>query len=174
MASIVHLAGRFFGSLRPGGPSDAQVDAVRAQLSSAEFEIWSSMPGPDRRHSAGVAVRVDEILGPDADRPVMAAALLHDSGKVDSGLRTPGRVVATVMAGLAKHDEVTIRRWAAGGGYRRRVGLYLLHPERGAERLERCGSDPLTVAWTLEHHLPRGECTVDQHLADALREADND
>jgi hypothetical protein len=132
------------------------------------------MSGPDRRHSVGVAARVDEILGTDVSRPVMAAALLHDSGKVDSGLRTPGRVVATVMAGLAKHDEVTIRRWAAVGGYRRRIGIYLLHPERGAEHLEHGGSDPLTVAWTLEHHLPRAVCTVDQRLADALRDADND
>lgn len=174
MASIVHLAGRFFGSLRPGGPSRADVAAVQTQLSSAEFQIWSSMSGPDRRHSVGVAARVDEMLGSEANRPVVAAALLHDSGKVDSGLRTPGRVVATVMAGLARHDEATIRRWAASGGYRHRIGAYLLHPERGAEHLEDCGSDPLTVAWTLEHHLPRSECTVDQRLADVLREADND
>ena len=174
MASIVHLAGRFFGSLRPGGPSRTEVDAVRTELGPAEFEIWSGMSGPDRRHSVGVAARVRGILGPDADRSVMAAALLHDSGKVDSGLRTPGRVVATVMAGLVKHDETTIRRWAVGCGYRRRIGLYLLHPARGAEHLESAGSDPLTVAWTLEHHLPRADCTLDQRLADALRVADND
>jgi hypothetical protein len=171
---MVHLAGRFFGSLRPGGPSRSEVGTVRTELSPAEFGIWSGMSGPDRRHSVGVAARVRGILGPEADRSVVAAALLHDSGKVDSRLHTPGRVVATVMAGLVKHDEITIRRWAAGRGYQHRLGLYLLHPERGAEHLECAGSDPLTVAWTREHHLPPADCTLDKRLADALRDADND
>jgi hypothetical protein len=54
------------------------------------------------------------------------------------------------------------------------VGLYLRHPELGAEMLELAGSDPLTVAWTAEHHLPSDRWTVDERWATALDRADND
>ncbi len=40
--------------------------------------------------------------------------------------------------------------------------------------LERAGSAPFTVAWTLEHHLPPERCSLDPILAGALREADDD
>ena len=59
------------------------------------------MSGPDRRHAAGVARAVQRALGHEASRPVLAAALLHDVGKVESGLRTYGRVVATLSAKVA-------------------------------------------------------------------------
>lgn len=52
--------------------------------------------------------------------------------------------------------------------------MYLLHPELGAERLEMIGSDPLTVTWTREHHLPAARCSLDPRVADALRRADDD
>ena len=54
------------------------------------------MSGPDRRHAAAVARRVERALGPRGHPPVLAAALLHDVGKVESGLGTYGRVVATL------------------------------------------------------------------------------
>jgi hypothetical protein len=54
------------------------------------------------------------------------------------------------------------------------VGLYLQHAEVGADLLEMAGSDPLTVAWTREHHRPESEWTVDPHIAGALKTADDD
>ena len=36
------------------------------------------------------------------------------------------------------------------------------------------GSDALTVAWAREHHLPPEQWTVERHLADALKAADDD
>ena len=56
----------------------------------------------------------------------------------------------------------------------RRIGQYWLHPSLGAELLDQLGSDPLTVIWTREHHLPASSCTLDPIIADALREADDD
>jgi hypothetical protein len=66
------------------------------------------------------------------------------------------------------------RRWSCTRGYRRRVGAYLLHPEIGGRMLIDAGSDPITVAWTLEHHDPADRCTLDPVIASALREADDD
>jgi hypothetical protein len=164
--SFGHLAKRFAGSLRPGGPPPAEVAWVGEQLLPGELALWSAMPGPDRRHSAAVARRVAAALGSDATRPVLAAALLHDSGKAASRLRTFGRVVATVTAGLVGRERAA--------GWDSAIGRYLRHDQIGAQLLEQAGSDPLTVAWTREHHQPESTWTVPTPLAHALKAADDD
>jgi hypothetical protein len=102
----------------------------------------------------------------------MAAALLHDVGKLDAGLGTYGRVVATVSGAVAGRSSA--EAWSESRGFTRRVGLYLRHDELGGDMLALAGSDPLTVAWAREHHLPPDQWTVDPHLADALKAADDD
>lgn len=172
MGGSAHLVRRFFGSLRPGGPSAQDQAWVDARLSLAEQALWARMPGPDRRHAATVARSVERALGGEATRPVLAAALLHDVGKVESGLRTYGRVVATLCAKVAGAEMAST--WGKQRGYTRRVGLYLLHADLGGDLLELAGSDPLTVAWAREHHLPPDEWTLPRHLAEALKAADDD
>jgi len=174
MARAVHLVRRFLGSLRPGGPRASDREWAESQLLPAELDLWRCLPGPDRRHSAAVARRVERALGDRATRPVLAAALLHDVGKLDAHLRTYGRVVATLAGAVVGHDEVVIRQWTTTTGFTRRVGLYLLHPELGGDQLALAGSDPLTVAWTREHHLPSSGWTIDPELAAALHAADDD
>ncbi|MEC8947023.1 MAG: HD domain-containing protein [Actinomycetota bacterium] len=133
-------------------------------LLAGEVDLWRQMSGPDRRHAVAVARRVDDRLG-GADRPVLAAALLHDVGKIDSGLGTSVRVVAT-LASMVGGD-----RMRSGDG---RIGRYLRHPQIGADLLNAAGSDELTVAWAAEHHLPAERWTVDQATAEALHAADDD
>jgi hypothetical protein len=167
-----HLVKRFFGSLRPGGPPRAEVVWVAQVLSPAEYDLWCRMNGPDRRHSVQVARTVERSLGSEATPPVLAAALLHDVGKLDSRLRTYGRAVATISGAVAGADAAA--DWARTKGFTRRVGLYLQHPDLGGDRLGMVGSDPFTEAWAREHHLPEEEWTVDPHLGRALKAADND
>jgi len=130
------------------------------------------MSAPDRRHSVGVARRVERALGQEATRPVLAAALLHDVGKIEARLGTYGRVVATLSAKVAGPDMATT--WRRQRGFARRVGLYLHHDRLGGDLLEMAGSDPLTVAWAREHHQPEATWTVPAALAGALRAADDD
>ena len=165
-----HLARRFVGSLRPGGPSSTEEVWATGYLLAGEADLWRSMSGADRRHAVAVARRVDRVLG-SPERPVLAAALLHDVGKVRSGLGTPGRVVATVVGAVATDRTA---RWATSDGFRGRIGRYLRHPQEGAALLETAGSDPFTVAWATEHHRDPGRWTVDDRLAEALRAADDD
>ena len=172
MAPGGHLIHRFFGSLRPGGPRRADDEWARSQLLPAEVELWRKMSGPDRRHAAGVARRVQRALGHEASRPVLAAALLHDVGKTASGLRTPGRVVATLTAAVASPGFA--RAWSNESGIVRRIGLYLRHPELGGDMLAMAGSDKLTVRWTREHHQPEDDWTIDRHVGSVLKAADND
>ena len=100
--------------------------------------------------------------------------LLHDVGKIEAGLGTYGRVVATLSAKVAGAEMATT--WRSQRGFARRVGLYLQHDELGGDLLELAGSDPLTVAWTREHHLPRvDDWTVDRRRRPrALKAADDD
>ncbi len=174
MAEATHLISRFFGSLRPGGPPQPERQWVADVLLAGEYEIWSNLCGPDRRHSAAVARAVQRSLADLATRPVLAAALLHDCGKSVSGLRTPGRVLATLVDGALGHDDERARAWALRSRPMRRFGQYWLHPERGAALLDQAGSAPLTVTWTREHHLPATMCTMDPVVAGALRDADDD
>lgn len=172
MSKLGHLIRRFVGSLRPGGPSTADEAWVRAVLGEGEVRLWARLSGADRRHAVGVARRVEEELGDGATPPVLAAALLHDVGKVESGLGTYGRVVATLAAAAAGHDMA--ERWQRSRGFTRRVGLYLNHPSIGADLLALAGSDPLTVAWAREHHLAPERWTVPGPIAEALKAADDD
>jgi hypothetical protein len=167
-----HLTRRFFGSLWPGGPWRETEEWVASVLSDRELVLWRRMSRADRRHAAGVAHRVGRALGHEAVPPVLAAALLHDVGKVSAGLGTYGRVVATLAGAAAGHKMADA--WTLGRGFTRRVGLYLRHPALGADLLSMAGSDPLTVTWAREHHLPREQWTLPPAIAGILKEADDD
>jgi hypothetical protein len=153
---IVHLASRFFGSLRRGGPRHEPW--ALEQLTARERALWSRMSDPDRRHAVEVAQR----LG-DRPRPVLVAALLHDVGKIESGLGTFARVGATIAGAVRSRD-----RWTG------RIGAYLRHDEIGARLLRDAGSDDLVVAWAREHHLPAERWTVPLDIGEALKAADDD
>jgi len=163
-----HLAGRFFGSLSRTPPSPEDQRWVASVLGSGELLVWDRLPATDQRHAVGVARRAEAALGGSdaAPRWAVAAALLHDAGKVDAGLGTFGRVGATVWAGLRGRERV-----AAGQG---RVARYLAHPAIGADLLRAAGSDPRTVAWAAEHHLPPERWSVPKDVGTALKEADDD
>lgn len=170
--AVSHLIRRFFGSLRPGGPSKSEDAWARSQMLPGEIELWEQMFNADRRHAVGVARRVERALGNEATRAVLAAALLHDVGKTVAGLRTYGRVVATLSAKVAGYDMA--EAWTETRGFTRRVGLYLQHPRLGADLLAMAGSDPFTVTWTREHHLDPSEWTLPDRLAATLKAADDD
>ena len=170
--SAGHLTRRFIGSLWPFGPTRSADAWARGHLLDGEVLLWRRMSGQDRRHSIGVAKRVDEHLGGSADRPVMAAALLHDVGKIDSHLGTILRVVATLSATVAGRE--TAELWVQSSGVTRRIGLYLVHPRIGGDLLAMAGSDLFTETWAREHHLASEDCSLDEQLAHALRVSDDD
>ena len=170
-----HLSRRFFGSLSGAEPSPADTAWVGEILIPGEAALWTRMSPPDRRHAAGVARAVAGELGEGAGREVLAAALLHDVGKVDSDLGTLARVAATVAgrpsAVRARSADLARRRGALG-----RLGRYLRHPEIGARLLEAAGSHALTSAWAGSHHKPeeRWDPAVPVEVGRVLKAADDD
>jgi predicted HD phosphohydrolase len=98
----------------------------------------------DRRHSITVARRFEAMGGPWS-REEIAGALLHDIGKLESGLGTLARVTATVV-----------------GPRTPRLRKYHDHEQIGADMLAAAGSSEVTVQLVLG----RGRA------ASALRQAD--
>ena len=123
------------------------------------------MAAHDQRHAIGVARRVVDTL-PDASHAVVAAALLHDVGKVDSGLGVMSRVGATLWKAVRGAAVV-----ARGEG---RVARYTNHPAIGARLLSEAGADPLTTAWARSITWPEREWSVPLEVGRALKAADDD
>jgi hypothetical protein len=130
VARCTHLVRRFLGSLSRRPPAVSDTAWAESLLAPAEVALWRRMGVADRRHAIDVAHRFAE-RAPGAGRPAMAGALLHDVGKLDSGLGTFGRVGATLVPA----------RWVRG-----RFARYRDHEAIGAAMLREAGSDPLTVA----------------------------
>ncbi len=172
MGSPAHLAKRFVTSLWPLGPSSSDDDWATSHLLEGEVALWKKMSNQDRRHSVGVARRVHDDLEDAATRPVLAAALLHDVGKIEANLGTFFRVIATMSAAIAGRE--TAELWVRSTGITRRIGLYLKHPSIGGDLLAMAGSDPFTSTWAAEHHHPVESCSLDTELSRALRDADDD
>ena len=145
MTPVTHLARRFVSSLSRRPPPDSDVAWVVGQLLPGETDLWQRMSVQDRRHSILVARRFVE-LAPEASRPEVAGALLHDVGKLSSSLGTVRRVVATVV-----------------GPRTNRFRQYHDHERLGAEMLAAAGSPAVTVE-LVQGRGPRAE---------ALRQADN-
>ncbi len=122
-----HLARRFATSLPPTPPGPADEAWADQHLLDGERALWVRLSNQDRRHSIGVARRFADTR-PSATRAEVAGALLHDIGKVECGLGTFGRVVATVV-----------------GPRTERFRLYHDHEEIGARLAEEAGSEPATI-----------------------------
>ncbi len=122
-----HLAARFVTSLPPTPPSVDDEVWVDDHLLAGERALWVQLSNQDRRHSAAVARRFVEAR-PDATRAEIAGAILHDVGKIECGLGTFGRVVATLVG----------PRTAAFRAYHD-------HEEIGAAMARVAGSRPATV-----------------------------
>ena len=104
----------------------------------------------------------------------LAAALLHDVGKLDAGLGVLGRVGATLAGAAAGHEMAG--PWSARRGITRRVGLYLRHPELGATRIRVVGGREEAARWAAGHHTPGvwSETGIPAVVVDALVAADDD
>jgi hypothetical protein len=164
----LHLARRFVRALWPGPPGEPDVEWVAGILEPAELALWRSLPNHERRYTIRVAKLVEaRLAGTEyAGQPRwLAVALLHDVGKLDSGLGLAGRVIATAAGAIAPR----LRRSPG------RIGRYLRHDELGAERIRSVGGRDEAARWALAHHdRSRWAATrLPVPVARALEAADN-
>lgn len=126
-----HLIRRWWGTIRAQPPTRSELDWVRTNLLPQEWTLWASMDWRDQSHSYQVARRFVEPMHGESppSRAAIAAALLHDVGKVASDLTTFERVLATII-----------------GGRSARFRAYFDHESIGLDMCRRAGSDPVTLA----------------------------
>ncbi len=171
LADAAHLVRRFFGAIKPGAPPAEDEAWAVSHLGDGETALWHRMNNPDQRHAIEVARAVVAEMG-DPDRPVVAAALLHDVGKVVSGYRTPARVVATVLWAVA--PDGLADQWLEASGPRKRMAEYRRHPELGEQLLANAGADEFTSSWAGDHHRPEPRWRVDPAIGAILKACDDD
>jgi len=174
---LTHLTVRFFGALSPAAPRAADVQWAEAILPPAAYAQWKLQPRHDQRHTLNVARAVEASLAgtPEQGDPNwLAAALLHDIGKLDARLGVYGRVVATVSG--AATGRALADAWSEKRGFTRRVGLYLRHPEIGADRIRLGGGPEVAAQWAAVHHDPDRwhELDIPVSVVAALAAADRD
>jgi HD domain len=175
-AHPLHLVRRFIRALWPASPSAHDTAWVESLLEPGELALWRRLPNHDRRYSIRVAKNVEaRLVGSEyaGQSCWLAAALLHDVGKLDAGLGVVGRSVATVVGAAA--GGARLDRWTSVSGFRRRVAWYRQHDERGAERIRAAGGRGEPARWALvHHHRDRWpESGVPLEVAQVLEAADN-
>ena len=127
LVELGHLARRFVTSLSRSEPDPVDTAWAESQFGDGEVQLWRRLTAADRRHAILVARRFESMSG-SWTREELAGALLHDVGKLDSGLGTFGRVVATIV-----------------GPRTDRFRRYHDHERIGAELLEEAGSSTITI-----------------------------
>ena len=147
-----HLVTRFFGVLASRRLSPGEQDEISTVLTANEAQLFWRQQAIDQRHAWQVADRVRTIVGDDED--AIAAALLHDVGKLHSGLGPISRSVATVLDHLGLPMP---QRWLR----------YRQHEELGAADLRAVGARSLAIAFAA------GEQSGDPAVWNALIAADN-
>jgi len=152
-ATFLELAGRAVAAaVRPrSDPADRAW--AQSVLTPGEFEVWIRQSDYDLHHAIQVGQRVEHRLASTAykgDSRWICAALMHDVGKSESNLSLPERVVATLASKV--FGVATARVWAASAsGWKRRLGLYLIHGELGAAMIRAAGGREEAAVWSEVH-----------------------
>lgn len=172
-----HLVRRFVASVI-ARPTTATEEAwVTSVLEPAEFALWKLQPRYDRRHTLGVARRVDAQLGEESEPRWLAAALMHDVGKVEARIGITGRVLATLLMGAVGRPRVV--SWVERPGWRGRFGRYGDHGAIGARLVRAAGGREEVARWADVHHrVKRTESGtslgIPANVFFALRDSDRD
>ena len=174
---LAHLSQRFFRALWPGPARRDDLAWAESILAPGAMADFRRLPHHDQRHALGVGREVQAQLAgsPEADDSLwLAAALLHDIGKLDARLGVYGRVVATMSGAVAGRRMA--EAWSERRGFTRRIGLYLRHPELGASRIRLAGGPEEAAQWAEAHHAPDTWSTLalPPAVVAALDAADND
>ena len=128
-----------------------------ADLQGADLlALFASMPRAEQHHGVHVC-RVLEQRG-FSDRDLLAAALLHDVGKMVAPLRLWERVSVVLAERFAPRLAAEWADVPAGErvpvGVRRGFVVSRHHSAWGADLAAQAGASPRTVAWIRQHHDP--------------------
>jgi predicted HD phosphohydrolase len=157
-----HRVGQFIGHLT-ARVDPGEIERARPLLPGTAWALFSGMPTADRRHALDVAARLAAAGQRDPD--LLAAALLHDSGK-GYRMRLWHRVAAVLLDAVSRS---ALARLASPNqeSWRYPFHLYLHHASLSADASLAAGCSPRAAAFIRGSSEP-----ADAPLAAALHRAD--
>lgn len=145
---------RQFWQAISSGPSQGDVELVSSVLTDPQLELFKGMQASEQTHSVQVFhnLRNQGEENPD----LLAAALLHDVGKIRVPLRIWERVMIVIVGAVC---ENCLHKWGrnknihpeSGLGWRRAFIVAEQHPAWGAELAAECGTSPMAVSLIARH-----------------------
>ncbi|MDH5505733.1 MAG: HD domain-containing protein [Anaerolineae bacterium] len=159
-----------------GKPQPGQLDQAGQLLSPQQFELFQKMQASEQAHALHVLQQLQAQGHQEPD--LLAAALLHDVGKVQSPLRIWQRVLIVLSTAIAPR---WVLHWGRGAarGWRRPFVVAAQHPQWGAQMAAQAGLSALAVRLILRHQerLPADAPAahdIEDRLLRKLQAADNE
>jgi hypothetical protein len=121
---------------------------ARQHLSPALFALFEQMRRSERQHSLRV---LNDLIASGHDQPdLLAAALLHDVGKICAPFSLPEKVIVVLVKAASPG---LVLRWGTGSaqGWRRPFAVSVQHPAWGAQMVAEAGGSPLTAELIRRH-----------------------
>lgn len=169
---IAYRLGQFWQLVTARPLSAAAWQEVETVLNPDEVALFRRFDRADQQHSYRVLRTLRQAGHEEPD--LLAAALLHDIGKIHCRPRLWERVLGAILEKVAPRRA---RIWGAGEakGWRRALVIRRKHPQWGADLARDAGSSPLTVELIRRHQdeqLPSTDKSMHNQLL-ALQWADN-
>lgn len=156
---------RQFISALTDHPTPQHLARAAEVLTPPQLLLFRSLPGQDQAHALRV---LDDLRIRDEDDPLLlAAALLHDVGKIRCPLTIWERALAVLIGRLAPK---LLQRWGRGRptGWRRPFVVAAQHPSWGAEMLAEIGA-PRRLVELVRHHQDEPPGHTNSELIEGLR-----
>lgn len=140
---------QFFAATRASELDAAALDDVRAILPPRGVQLFQTMPPGDQQHSLKIMRGLRANLY--TARPLLQAALLHDSAKADIGIAYRAAVIL-----LNALSPRLLPRFASDNprSWRHPFYVSLHHPELSAALAQNAGVDPRAVVLIRRHQFP--------------------
>lgn len=167
ISAAAYRVQQFLAAVTAGQLSTADWALVARYLTPAQLALFKCLPENDQQHALAVARTLLDQGWKDTE--LIQAALLHDIGKMDSGLHLMYRVAIVLLRALWPAGL----RWLAASdrGWRRPFHIHQHHPEIGARLAAEAGASPRVVELILHHQSPACGGADARELA-ALQAAD--
>ncbi len=173
MLSRLAYRTRQFRNALPGSHPQVETRAIFPPLTSAQLTLFRRMQSSEQAHAYWVFRRLN--ASGQTDRDLLAAALLHDVGKILYPLSIFDRAI--IVLGKRLFPKAA-RRWGGGTprGLRRPFVVAENHAAWGADLAAQAGASPRTVE-LIRRHQDSSMPDVDspsEHLLAVLQAADNE
>lgn len=159
--NMIYRVKQFFRGLTAYEYDTALVDKY---LNQEEKELFSRLPPYEARHAIDTANTIKNFEVKQEKEILIKAALLHDIGKIDSGI---GLIKKSVLV-LMDRFFPSISRCLSKSNFM--FNVYYNHPEMGAVLLEKIDTEEKVIKLVRYHHSKKN---VDITNIGLLMKADN-